>query len=99
MLMSPSVDIRAIIGSHLKVGDGFEPSKTQADNAAQKVREVLRMMDVKKTIPVFAGSNTTMVNDSTPVKNEAVNLIIREALRTDTKLPTQSSCGSAGQPI
>lgn len=94
LLLSPSVEVRAIIGSHLKVGDGFDPSKTQADNAARKVREVLQVMDRKTTIPIFAGSNTAMVNDSTPVKNEAVNFIIQEALRTDTKLPLYVVCGA-----
>jgi hypothetical protein len=29
ILLSPSVEIRAIIGSHLKAGDGFDNSKTQ----------------------------------------------------------------------
>jgi inosine-uridine nucleoside N-ribohydrolase len=94
LLMSPSVEIRAIIGSHLKVGDGFDASKTQADNAAKKARELLQVMDVKRTIPVYAGSNTAMANDSTPVKNEAVNFIIQEALRTDTKLPLYVVCGA-----
>ncbi len=94
LLMSPSVDIRAIIGSHLKVGDGFDPSRTQADNAAKKAGELLKVMAVKQNIPVFAGSNTAMVNDSTPVKNEAVKFIIREALRTDTKLPLYVVCGA-----
>ncbi|WP_338868797.1 nucleoside hydrolase [Spirosoma sp. SC4-14] len=94
LLMSPSVDIRAIIGSHLKVGDGFDPSKTQADNAAKKAREVLQIMNSTSNIPVFAGSNTAMANDSTPAKNEAVNFIIQEALRTDTKLPLYVVCGA-----
>ncbi|WP_240625896.1 nucleoside hydrolase [Spirosoma pollinicola] len=94
LLMSPSVDIRAIIGSHLNERDGFDPSKTQADNAAKKAREVLQAMNVTKNIPVFAGSNTAMVNDSTPVKNEAVNFIIQEALRTDTKTPLYVVCGA-----
>ncbi|WP_460973254.1 nucleoside hydrolase [Spirosoma migulaei] len=94
LLMSPSVEIRAIIGSHLNARDGFDPSKTQADNAAKKAREVLQTMNVTKTIPVFAGSNTAMVDDSTPVKNEAVNFIIQEALRTDTKTPLYVVCGA-----
>lgn len=94
LLMSPSVEIRAIIGSHLKVGDGFDPSTTQADRAAQKARDLLRVMDVKSTISVFAGSNLAMNNDSTPVKNEAVRFIIQEALRTDTKLPLYVLCGA-----
>lgn len=87
LLLSPSVDVRAIIGSHLKVGDGFDNSNTQADNAAGKARELLNIMKVKRNIPVLAGSNTGMLNDSTPVKSEAVDFIIKEALRTDTKLP------------
>lgn len=94
LLLSPSVEVRAIIGSHLRVGDGFDRSATQADNAAKKVREVLQVMNVTKPIPVLAGSNTAMVNDSTPVKNEAVSFIIQEASRTDTKLPLYVVCGA-----
>ena len=93
-LMSPSVDVRAIIGSHLSVNDGFDRSTTQADNAAKKAREVLQLMNITKTIPVLAGSNTAMLNDSTPVKSEAVNFIIQEALRTDTKQPLYVVCGA-----
>ena len=93
-LMSPSVEIRAIIGSHLRVNDGFDPSKAQAENAAKKAREVLTVMNITQNIPVFAGSNVAMVNDSIPVKNEAVNFIIQEALRTDTKLPLYLVCGA-----
>ena len=94
LLLSPSVEIRGIIGSHLSVGDGFDPSKTQAENAAKKAKELLQVMNIKKNIPVFAGSNTAMPNDSTPVKDEAVNFIIQEALRTDTKLPLYVLCGA-----
>jgi hypothetical protein len=36
LLLSPSVDVRAIIGSHLNAADGFDKSKTQAENAAKK---------------------------------------------------------------
>ncbi|WP_460975692.1 nucleoside hydrolase [Spirosoma knui] len=94
LLLSPSVEVRAIIGSHLNASDGFDNSKTQADNAAKKARELMQVMNVGSTIPVLAGSNTAMVNDSTPVRNEAVNFIIREALRTDTKLPLYVVCGA-----
>src|SRR6187402_3137075 len=59
-ILSPSVDIRAIIGSQLKAGDGFDNSKTQAENAAKKARELLQIMGIKSSIPVIAGSNTAM---------------------------------------
>lgn len=63
LLLSPSVDVRAIIGSHLKVGDGFDNSKTQAENAAGKARELLNVMKIKRNIPVIAGSNNGIPND------------------------------------
>ena len=93
-LLSASVEIRGIIGSHLNANDGFDRSKTQADNAAQKAAELLKVMDLTGKIPVIAGSNSAMVNDSIPVKSDAVNLIIREALRSDTKLPLFVLCGA-----
>lgn len=37
-LLSPSVEIRGIIGSHLKAGDGFDPSKETATNAIKEKR-------------------------------------------------------------
>lgn len=94
LLLSPSVEIRGIVGSHLRVGDGFDNSTTQAQNAAAKARELMGVMNLKTNIPVVAGSNTAMPNDSTPVRSEAVDLIIKEALRTDTKLPLYVLCGA-----
>lgn len=94
LLLSPSVEISAIIGSHLKAGDGFDNSATQADNAARKARELIQVMAIKTNIPVVAGSNKAMPNDSTPVTSEAVNAIIKEAMRTDTQLPLYVLCGA-----
>ena len=94
LLLSPSVEIRGIIGSHLKVNDGFDPSKTQAQNAALKAKELVQMMDLKVTIPIIAGSDVAMPNDSTPVKSDAVDFIIKEALRTNSKQPLYLLCGA-----
>lgn len=94
LLLSPSVEVRAIIGSHLNAKDGFDPSKTQAENAAKKAHELLSVMKMDGKIPVIVGSNTGMQNDSTPVKSAAVDFIINEALRTDTKLPLYVICGA-----
>lgn len=93
-LLSPSIEIRGIIGSHLRAGDGFDSSRVQADNAARKAREVLQRIDPTSRIPVIAGSNQAMINDSTPVSSAGVNLIIREALRTDSQLPLYVVCGA-----
>jgi purine nucleosidase len=94
LLLSPSVEIRGIIGSHLKVGDGFDNSKTQADNAAKKALEVLTLMKMSGKIPVVAGSNTGMLNDTTPVKSAGVDMIIKEAARMDVSSPLYILCGA-----
>ncbi len=94
LLLSPSLDVRAIIGSHLKVGDGFDPTPTQADNAARQATALLGVLGLAGRVPVLAGSNTGMVNDSTPVKSAGVSFIIKEALRTDTQLPLYVLCGA-----
>jgi purine nucleosidase len=94
ILLSPSVEVRGIIGSHLKVGDGFDNSKTQAENAAKKARELLTLIRPGTAVPVYSGSNTGMINDSTPRQSEAVDFLIKEASRTDIKLPLYILCGA-----
>ena len=93
-LLSPSVDIRAIIGSHLKAGDGFDPSKETAGNAKKKIEEVLSIMNLDKTFPVLQGSNMALENDSTGQESDAANAIVKEAMRQDTKLPLYVVCGA-----
>ena len=93
-LLSPSVEIRAIIGSHLKPGDGFDPSKETAANAKKKIEEVLNIMSPGKNFPVYQGSNNALENDSTPQRSAAAEAIIKEAMRTDTKLPLYIVCGA-----
>ena len=46
-VLSPSVDIRGIIGSHLRPGDGFDRSDQTATNAKNKVLELLDIMGLK----------------------------------------------------
>ncbi|RYF85825.1 MAG: nucleoside hydrolase, partial [Chitinophagaceae bacterium] len=94
LVLSPSVEIRGVIGSHLKVSDGFDNSTTQADNASKKAKELIALLKPAKIFPIVAGSNTGMINDSTPVKSDAVQLIIQEAMRTDTKQPLYVLCGA-----
>lgn len=94
LVLSPSVEVRGIIGSHLNANDGFDKSKTQADNAVKKAAELLTVLKMKDRFPLVAGSNTAMINDTTPVKSAAVDLIIKEASRTDTSLPLYVLCGA-----
>jgi len=93
-LLSPSVEIRAIIGSHLRPGDGFDRSNETATHAKQKIDEVLSIMNLGTKYSVYQGSNSPLENDSTPQTSDAANAIVREAMRDDTKLPLYVVCGA-----
>lgn len=93
-LLSPSVEIRGIIGSHLRPGDGFDPSKETATHAKQKIDEVLRIMNLTGKYSVYQGSNFPLVNDSIAQISEAAKAIVKEAMRDNTKLPLYVVCGA-----
>lgn len=93
-LLSPSVEIRAIIGSHLKKGDGFDRSNETALNAKKKIEEVLTIMNLQNKYAVYQGSNNALENDSTAQVSEAAKAIVKEAMRDDTKSPLYIVCGA-----
>ncbi|NEM92047.1 nucleoside hydrolase [Galbitalea soli] len=93
-LLSPSVEIVGIIGSHLRPGDPFDPSEETADNACRRIEDVLAALGRSGQYRVLAGSNTGMVDERTPVDSEASRAIVAEALRNDTELPLVIACGA-----
>jgi purine nucleosidase len=93
-LLSPSVDVRAVIGSHLAPGDPFDPSTEQATNAYRRAVEVLRLLGLTGTVPTYAGSNTSLTDRHTPHRSAGAFAIVREAMRTDTTLPLFTTFGA-----
>lgn len=93
-LLSPTVEVRGIIGSHLRPGDGWDSSRETATHAKQKVEELLSLMHLEKAYAVYQGTNLPLENDSTAQQSEAANAIIKEAMRDDTKLPLFVVCGA-----
>jgi inosine-uridine nucleoside N-ribohydrolase len=93
-LLSPSVDIRAVIGSHLRPGDPFDPSEVTADNAAREALDVVRLVGLDGRVPVVAGSNVGLADRATPIRSAATDAIIAEAMRDDTELPLYLACGA-----
>ncbi len=91
-LLSPSVSIPFVIGSHLAAGDPFDPSATQADNAARIARDLIERMGMD--VPVLAGSNVGMTRPDAPIDTPAARAIIAEALRDDTDLPLFIALGA-----
>lgn len=92
-LLSPSVDIRAIIGSHLRPGDYFDSSGTTATNAKNNIESILEMMGMRGKYPAYAGSNTGLNDTDTPHHSEGARIIIKEAMRDDTDVPLYVVCG------
>jgi inosine-uridine nucleoside N-ribohydrolase len=82
-VLSPSVEIPFVIGSHLSPDDVFDSSEQQADNAARIAGELLRMLG--SDIPVMTGSNTALDDRTVPKPGPASEAIIREALRDDPR--------------
>ena len=93
-LLSPSVDVRVVIGSHLRAGDGFDPSTVTADNAASAARAVVDLAGRTGQVEVMAGSNVALADRATPIRSAATDAIIAEAMRDDSDLPLFLACGA-----
>ncbi|MFD4960055.1 nucleoside hydrolase [Microbacterium sp. NPDC058389] len=86
-LLSPSVDIRLVVASHLRPDDPFDPSGRSAQNAAAVVRDVFARMGLTSAEVVVAGSDAPLRDRATPQPAPAVDAIIAEALRDDVSTP------------
>ena len=93
-ILSPSVEIPLIIGSHLSVGDVWDSAINQAEKAALRALELLRIMTLENDYHVLEGSNQGLENTHTPKETEASHTIVKEALRDDTNLPLYMACGA-----
>src|SRR3954447_8761466 len=92
--LSPSVDLRLVIGSHLRPGDPFDPSSTTADNAAALAREILELCG-RSDVGVPAGSNVGLVDRTTPIASPGALALVEEAMREDVDTPLYV-CAGAG---
>lgn len=82
--LSTSVDLCAVIGSHLRPLDGWSTSVHTADEAAAAARTVLELCG-RTGVPVVAGTNTAMQRRDTPIATPATEAIISEAMRDDPR--------------
>jgi purine nucleosidase len=89
--LSPSIDLRLVVGSHLRAGDPFDPSGVTADNAAVIAREILALAG-RGDVPVLAGANVGIQGSSEP--SAAARAIVAEAMRDDTDAPLFLCCGA-----
>lgn len=82
-LLSPSVEIRAIIGSHMHANEPWAKSDHQATDSANRARELLAVMKLEGKVPVIAGAEVAMPSTKVPTRSAATEAIITEAMRDD----------------
>lgn len=92
LLLSPSVDVRAVVGSHLRAGDPFDLSGRSAAHAADAARTIAELC-ARDDVTVIAGSESGLTSRSAPAESAATRAIVAEALRDDTSLPLFVTCG------
>tara|TARA_R110002126_G_scaffold266676_2_gene410016 strand:+ start:1109 stop:2131 length:1023 start_codon:yes stop_codon:yes gene_type:complete len=90
-LMSPSVEIRGVIASHL-YEQGFGGPGT-SEYAKEQAMKIIKILKLENSILVYTDKSESMVDVKTPIDSDAVQVIIKEAMRTDTDLPLYVVCG------
>ena len=92
-ILSPSVEIKGIIGSQ-HYSNGFYGSSGSVAFACNQVDELLRTMQLSGKIPVYEGGASGLTDVETPITSQGASAIVKEAMREDTKLPLYVVCGA-----
>lgn len=92
-LLSPSVDVRAVVASHLSPGDPFDPSGRSAENGSVAARAVARLAG-RPEVPVLAGAEVGIrqPDDGVAALSPGARAIVEEAMRDDPR-PLYVTCG------
>ena len=88
-VLSPSCDIKGIIGAHHNGFSFFRDlqGKDDADKSVNKVNEALELMDVKGQYKVVPGAPVGMTDPSQPLESEGALLIVEEAMKASPEKP------------
>jgi len=91
-LLSPAVDVRLVVASHLAPGDTWDPGPHSARNAMARVHELLATMgldasdeSVEGGSRVVLGAEQALADTSTARGSAAARAIVAEALRDDER--------------
>ena len=94
LVKSPSVDIKAIICSHLHEGENWtEKDKSSVKTGERNVNKTLTLMNLSGKYKVVRGAETAMADTLNPHLSEAAKTIIEETMRCTSKQPLYLLCG------
>ena len=88
-LLSTSTVVTALVTTL----NSDDPSSTPATDGIPIAREMLRLMGLPRSVPVYAGSNVKLTDRTTPQPSDGARALIAEATRTDTTLPLYVTVG------
>jgi hypothetical protein len=91
-VMSPGVEVRGIIASHLRPGDAFGPGDDSAEAAERRLRELFDVMGLDAGDVIRRGAKHGLVDASTPQDSPGARVLIAEAMRDDPR-PLYVCCG------
>lgn len=77
-LLTPRFRIQGIIGAHFGTR-----SATSMEDSYEEIHKVLEIMNMTKDVDVYKGAPHALADETTPVRSEGSDLIVREALRED----------------
>jgi len=86
-LLSPSVEIRAVVCSHLSPGDPLDDGADTAHNAFLVAADIFGRMGLTSRELLVQGASSAMVDLATPQESDAARAIIAEAMRDDVDTP------------
>jgi purine nucleosidase len=91
-LLSPSVDVRAVVSSRLNAFGTDPAASTTATQGCAKVRELLSVMGLDAHDLVVGGSDDPLTTETEPIDSPAARAIVAEAMRNDDR-PLFVTCG------
>lgn len=94
-LLSPTVDIRGIISSHLRAGDDWNTTNNSVANGIEAIRDLVQVMAIEDLPHIVAGSETPMHSGDKPAMSQGAELILEEARRNDVSTPLYVLCGGS----
>ena len=91
-VLSPSVAIPLVIGTHLHKGETWDGAVLQATDSAAKASELLTLLEASST-RILRGSETAIAARAKSVLSPATAAIISEAMRSDASSPLFYAAG------
>jgi inosine-uridine nucleoside N-ribohydrolase len=92
-LLSPSVDVRAVVGSPQNPAYDTDAREGRDADAAVDAARVVAELAGRTDVPILAGAAGPLVDVATPAASPGADVIVAEAMRDDTDLPLFVTCG------